>query len=80
MTNEPSTPAIVRHVCSVHGLRLQAPPSMVIECFCGKRCEVDVKAWVATQLDQRPGEDIESLAVEAGIPPHRARAALEHRD
>jgi hypothetical protein len=48
---------------------------MVIECFDGKRCEVDVEAWVRTQLDQRPGEDIEALARKAGVPPHRARAS-----
>jgi endogenous inhibitor of DNA gyrase (YacG/DUF329 family) len=78
--NELSQPQIVRHVCPEQGERFHAPPSMVIECFCGKRCEVDVEAWVATQLDQRPGEDIEALAREAGVPPHRARAALEQRD
>jgi hypothetical protein len=78
--NELSQPQIVRHVCSVHGLRLQAPPSMTIECHCGQRCSVDVGAWVATQLAQRPDEDIEQLARQAGVPPHQARAAYDQRD
>jgi endogenous inhibitor of DNA gyrase (YacG/DUF329 family) len=73
--NELSTPQIVRHVCPEHGERLQAPPSMTIECFCGKRCSVDVQDWVATQLDQRPDEPIEDLAAEAGISPVQARRA-----
>jgi endogenous inhibitor of DNA gyrase (YacG/DUF329 family) len=78
--NELSQPQVVRHVCPEHGARLHAPPSMVIECFCGKRCEVDVEAWVATQLDQRPGEDIEALAREAGVPAAQARAVCDQRD
>jgi hypothetical protein len=39
-----------------------------------------IAEWVETQLAQRPGEDIETLAREAGVPPHRARAALEQRE
>jgi hypothetical protein len=78
--NEPSQPQIVNFLCSEHGQQLQAPPTMTVTCRCGRQCDVDVAAWVETQLDHRPGEDIEALAREAGLPPHRARAALEQRD
>jgi hypothetical protein len=74
--NELSQPQIVRHVCPVHGLRLQAPPSTDVQCHCGQRCSVDVAAWVAEQRDQRPDEDIEQLAREAGVPAAQARGAL----
>jgi hypothetical protein len=80
MRNELSTPQLVSHVCPEHGEQLQAPPSMVIDCVCGKRCEIDVAGWVPTQVAQRPGDDIEQLAREAGVPPHRVRVALEQRD
>ena len=78
--NELSQPQIVSHNCPEHGQRLQAPPNMTIECFCGKRCEVDVEAWVRTQLDQRPDEDVGVLAAEAGVPVAQARAAYDQRD
>jgi hypothetical protein len=78
--NELSQPQIVSHVCSEHGLQLQAPTTMSVQCRCGRKCEVDVDGWVATQVAQRPDEDIERLAAQAGVLPHRARAALEHRD
>jgi hypothetical protein len=71
--NELSQPQIVGHLCPEHGLRLQAPPSMTIECHCGRRCEVDVEAWVATQLGQRPDEDVEELAAQAGVDVAEAR-------
>jgi hypothetical protein len=43
---------------------------------CGKRCEIDVQDWVATQLDQRPDESIEGLAREAGVDVVQARRLL----
>ena len=67
---------LVSHVCDEHGPRLVAPVGMTIECFCGKRCDVDVAGWVATQLAQRPGADIGELARQAGIPAAEARTAV----
>lgn len=49
---------------------------MNVQCFCGKRCDIDVAGWVATQVAHYPGDDIEQLAREAGVPAAQARAAL----
>jgi hypothetical protein len=80
MTNELSQPQLVVWRCSVHGPQLQAPPSYHAMCRCGRQCTIDVADWVATQLAQRPGEDVEALARQAGVSPHQARAALKQRD
>jgi hypothetical protein len=66
--------------CAVHGPQIQAPPSYHATCRCGRPCTVDVEDWVRTQRDQRPDENIEKLAVQAGIPPAKATAALKQRD
>ena len=66
--NELSQPQMVNHVCAVHGLQLQAPPSMNVTCRCGLQCEVDVQDWVATQRDHYTDEDIGELAKQAGLP------------
>jgi hypothetical protein len=80
MVNELSQPQIVSHNCPEHGQRLQAPPTMGVQCRCGRQCEIDVAGWVATQRDQRPDEDIGQLARKVGVPATQARAALEQRD
>jgi len=80
MTNELSTPQIVVHTCTVHGPQISAPPSYSATCRCGKRCEIDVEGWVAVTRAHYPGEDIEELAVEAGVPAAQAKAAYDQRD
>jgi endogenous inhibitor of DNA gyrase (YacG/DUF329 family) len=76
MRNTLSEPQLVSHVCPEHGERLVAPVSMTIECFCGKRCDIDVADWVATAREHYPSEDIVELAKQVGIPAAQARAAL----
>jgi len=80
MTNELSTPQIVVHTCTVHGPQISAPPSYSATCRCGKRCEIDVEGWVATQRDQRPDEDVEQLARETGLIASTVRAALDRAE
>jgi hypothetical protein len=80
MTNELSQPQIVVHNCPEHGPQISAPSSYDATCRCGKRCEVDVDAWVATQRDQRPDEDVEQLARESGLIASTVRAALDRAD
>jgi hypothetical protein len=76
MRNSLSEPQLFSHNCPEHGERLVAPISMTIECRCGRQCEPDIGAWVAEQVAQRPGENVEELAARAGIPAAKARTAL----
>jgi len=78
--NELSQPQIVVHSCAVHGPQIQAPPSYHATCRCGRQCTIDVDAWVATQRDQRPDEDVEQLARETGLNASTVRAALDRAE
>jgi hypothetical protein len=77
MKNPPSNPALVDHCCPEHGPRTVAPFSYSEMCRCGRQTYVDVSGWMSTvALGQYPGEDPIEVAVLAGIPADKARAAL----
>jgi hypothetical protein len=77
--NAMSQPVMVNHNCPQHGQQLQAPVSYAAVCRCGRRCEIDVAAWMAEASAHYPNESLEQLSAEAGIGWAQVEQAIQNQ-
>jgi hypothetical protein len=74
-----SQPVIVSHVCEEHGQVIAAPVHYDAVCRCGRRCEIDVAAWMAEASAHYPNESLEQLSAEAGIGWAQVEQAIQNQ-